>query len=714
VELRLTGFRELSLLSIFTNLDALGAQSAISSSTKSISTAMQRLSTGKQLNSAADDAAGIAIYNSMNSQIMSYAAALNNIHQVVGINNQMSGDLQNINNILIEMKNLALSSASSTSSQTDRNNNQALYTQYRAQIDSIANSSTFNNNNLLNGSMGLANFQVGINADSTFKESLPNALSTNLGVVAPIGLSSSGSSTNPIALGDLVINGYSVPASQATSDNLSFALNSGSSIAKATAINSISSNSGVSASVGANLVSGTSVVSSATASSGSIALNGQTISINQSTTNSLAANRQLVVSSINASKGLTGVIAIDSGDSAHGIYLQSNDGRNITISYDGNLTPANTGLANSGTYSGGITLRSTNGNPMVISSSSSGNISDVGFNPGVYSASSAIFTTAKRNGSTAAPITLTGNDLVINGYAISAPQASSDTSTQPTTTSATKVASAISLAAAINALSNTTNVTAVADPNVLTGIGFQAGNVDSIFLNGSTINANLTSASTVNNVVSLLNQKVGLTGVSASSNGSGITLTASDGRTISIGASYQGGVVDGATLGMSNLLGQTAPLATSDNAISFVSTVTLSSTTPFMVNSGGAGNSNFTALGFKNGTFGASSDIVTLAKQNIQTQSSAKNAINVINSAINWVSNQQAAIGGVLNSMDYQASFLNDSKMNLQISENSLVGTDFAQTTTQLAKSQIIQQAATAMLAQANVSSQLVLTLLKH
>ena len=52
--------------------------------------------------------------------------------------------------------------------------------------------------------------------------------------------------------------------------------------------------------------------------------------------------------------------------------------------------------------------------------------------------------------------------------------------------------------------------------------------------------------------------------------------------------------------------------------------------------------------------------------------------------------------------------------MNLQISENNLVATDYAQTTTQLAKSQIIQQAATAMLAQANVSSQLVLSLLKH
>ena len=257
-------------------------------------------------------------------------------------------------------------------------------------------------------------------------------------------------------------------------------------------------------------------------------------------------------------------------------------------------------------------------------------------------------------------------------------------------------------------------MTAVANSNVLVGTGFQAGNVDSVYLNGVTIAANLTTSSSIGSVVTLLNQKTGQTGVSASSNGSGVSLAASDGRTISIGASYQGAAVDGATLGMSNVLGSTAPLASADTAMSYISSVTLSSSSAFSVSSGSAGNGNFTALGFKNGSFGASTDIVTLAKQNIQTQSGAKNALNVINAAMTYVANQQAAVGGVLNSMDYQSSYLTSSTMNLQMSESNLVATDYAQTTTQLAKSQIIQQASTAMLAQANVSSQLVLSLLKH
>ncbi len=105
---------------------------------------------------------------------------------------------------------------------------------------------------------------------------------------------------------------------------------------------------------------------------------------------------------------------------------------------------------------------------------------------------------------------------------------------------------------------------------------------------------------------------------------------------------------------------------------------------------------------------------MTLAKQDISTQSGAKNALNVINAAMTWVSNQQSAVGGVLNAMDYQTSYLSNTRDNLTASVSSLAGTDYAQTTTELAKSQIIQQAATAMLAQANVSSQLVLSLLKH
>ena len=122
-------------------------------------------------------------------------------------------------------------------------------------------------------------------------------------------------------------------------------------------------------------------------------------------------------------------------------------------------------------------------------------MSNVGLNAGTYSSSSAMYSTMKRAGSVVAPLTMSANDVVINGLAVSAPLAISDTSTQATTTSATKASSAIAMASAINAVSSSTHVTAVANPNVVVGTGFQAGNVDSIYLNGVTIGVNLSSTS---------------------------------------------------------------------------------------------------------------------------------------------------------------------------------------------------------------------------
>jgi len=441
------------------------AQNAISSSSKDVSMAMQRLSTGKRINSAADDSAGLAIYNAMNSQVMSYAAALGNVHQVIAMNSQASSDLQNITNILSSMNALAISSASSSTNTSTKSINQNLFNQYRSQIDSIANSSNYNNLNLLNGSLGATSFQVNTKQGNQISETFPIALSSNLGNLAPVGVSSSTISTSALTYGDLTINGYTVPTSLTTSDNLSYSYKAGSALAKASAINTISSTTGVAASVNPNIVSGSAVTSSNTVA-GTLTLNGQAIAISESSSNSIDINRQAVVSSINAMSAQTGVMAIDSGDSTHGISLQAKDGRNITIAFDTNLSSSNTGLADQGTYAGSITLTSTYGNSINLGSTPSGNIGNSGFSMGNFSAVSAQYSTSKRAGSTSAPLTLTANDLVINGIAIGAPASSYDTATYANASSTT-ASSAISLAAAINAASSSTKVSATANPNVL-------------------------------------------------------------------------------------------------------------------------------------------------------------------------------------------------------------------------------------------------------
>ena len=147
--------------------------------------------------------------------------------------------------------------------------------------------------------------------------------------------------------------------------------------------------------------------------------------------------------------------------------------------------------------------------------------------------------------------------------------------------------------------------------------------------------------------------------------------------------------------------------------MSFISTVTLQSDKSFTVESGSSGNSDFGTLGFVQGTYGGSSDMLNVEHLDVSTQSGAMVAISAIDSAINQVSMQQARAGAYQNRLDAVVNNLTESNQNMSASRSRILDTDYAQETTSLAKSQIISQAATAMLAQANQAGQSVLALLK-
>jgi flagellin len=245
-------------------------------------------------------------------------------------------------------------------------------------------------------------------------------------------------------------------------------------------------------------------------------------------------------------------------------------------------------------------------------------------------------------------------------------------------------------------------------------------NATSIFLNGVTISANITSDTTRADLVNLINLKTGQTGVVASDNGDGLTLVAEDGRTISIGTDKAGvGQVvasAGEAIGMATINGVAAlnmTSASSTGSIAFVASVTLQSDKTFTVASGSSGNSDFGTLGFVQGTYGGSSDMLNVEHLDVSTQSGAMVAISAIDSAINQVSMQQSRAGAYQNRLDAVVNNLTESNQNMSASRSRILDTDYAQETTSLAKSQIISQAATAMLAQANQAGQSVLALLK-
>ena len=718
---------------INTNINALAAQGSLSNVTKKQQTAMERLSTGLRINSAKDDAAGLSITNRMTSQIRGYAVAIRNSNDGISMTQTAEGALGQIGDMLQRMRELAVQSSNGSNSADNRAAIQAEVLQLKNEINNIATKTNHNDIKLLNGSAGDIVLQTGVNTGDTMSLKFESAQAKDLGIGSPLALTSLGKSTTALSRGDILINGVHVDASIAQDDSLSYAGNSGSAIAKAAAINKVSDLTGVVATVGKTVVYGSTQATTAAVVSGTISINGvatSTIAFGSSESTDLA--RSKTVNAINAISAQTGVKALDGGDANHGVILVAEDGRNITVSHSasgilavtGVRTESTTTLATATSYVGTYSLTSVDGSDISLSSRVGGTIANADFYTGTYKANVAQFVSAARAASIAAPTALSGSDIIINGVAVNAAISSDDTATFATTTSATKASSAIATAAAINRVKDLTGVTAKANANILVGTGFATGvststvTATSMFLNGVTISANVTADTTRADLVNLINLKTGQTGVVASDNGDGLTLVAADGRTISLGVDNGGtaGSTAVAAIGMANINGSTAlatSSATTGGAMAFISTVSLESDKAFKIESGSAGNTNFGLLGFIQGTYGGSSDMLNVEHLDVSTQSGAMVAIKAIDSAIDQISLQQSRAGAYQNRLDSVVSNLTESNQNMSASRSRILDTDYAQETTNLAKSQIISQAATAMLAQANQAGQSVLALLK-
>ena len=684
---------------INTNINALIASGAYKTASTAYAQASERISTQLQVNSAKDDPVGLGIANKWAAKIASYAKAVDNINDGITAVNVADSALSDIQTLLTDMYTLATSSASSTNSATLASN-QTLFASYMDDIDSIANNAYYNGTSLLNGDTPTLKVQSGINAGDTTTLTFGSVLSSALGTGDALALTSLGTSTTALASGDLVINGYTVGASLASDDSYSYASASGSAIAKAAAINLISGDTNVVATVGTTDVGGTSMTSYA-AATGSITINGTAIAITLTGTD-YATNRAAVVSAINNYSDQTGVTAVDNYSTALGVSLTASDGRNITVAYS-TLTKLNTGVAAAGTYAGTYSLRSLDQTDIVISSNLGGTLANADLALGTYSANVAQVASKNLGASTSAPTAITTGDMSINGYAIGASFSSDDTASDSTAASSTKVASGIALAAAINRQTTLTGVTATVNPNVVVGTGFVAGTATNIYLNGKTITGG--AFSSIAGVVSLLNTYTGQTGVTASNNGSGVTLTAADGRNISIATTE--GV--GATIGISGISATTAAAAAT-----YRSTVTLTSDSTFTIAAGTNGNTSLETIGFKEGTYGGTTGDYKVSDLDISTATGGSNALTTLADAIDMVSAYQAIVGAQINRMGYQSDYVSNLSTNASTAYGNIMDYNLASETTALAVAQTKQNGALAMLAQANISQDMVAYLLKQ
>jgi flagellin len=151
-------------MTINTNVASLTAQRNLSSSQNSLSTSMQRLSSGLRVNSAKDDAAGLAIAERMAAQTRGLNVAARNANDGISLAQTAEGALGKVGDMLQRMRELAVQSANATNSDDDRKALQAEVGQLRDEIDRVAKNTSFNGKKLLDGSFAAANFQVGSNS----------------------------------------------------------------------------------------------------------------------------------------------------------------------------------------------------------------------------------------------------------------------------------------------------------------------------------------------------------------------------------------------------------------------------------------------------------------------------------------------------------------------------------------------------------------------
>ncbi|MFT4713777.1 MAG: flagellin, partial [Candidatus Azotimanducaceae bacterium] len=382
---------------INTNIASLTAQRNLNQSQSANQTSLERLSSGLRINSAKDDAAGLAISTRFSSQIRGLSVAVRNAGDGISLAQTAEGALGSITDNLQRLRELALQSSNATNSDVDREALNSEAKQLIAEISRTGEQTDFNGTNLLDGNFA-ASFQVGANSGETVSFGIAELTAANLGGGRTAGVSAIGSD-GALSNGDLVINGAVVGPSVASDDTASFENSNASAISKVAAINRASDESGVSAEVLTNIASGSfqnEASGGTAATSGSINLNGVSISLATGDVDD-SADRSGIVAAINARAGETGVIATDSGSRDGGISLEAADGRNITVDFaTGTLSAASTGLTSQETTTGGYTLSATTSGTAVVISESTGDIANSGLVAGTYTANTAAVSTTVR------------------------------------------------------------------------------------------------------------------------------------------------------------------------------------------------------------------------------------------------------------------------------------------------------------------------------
>jgi flagellin len=701
----LSNFRRKVMSVINTNVSSLVAQGALQANSSKLSTAMERLSTGVRINSSKDDAAGLAISTRMDSQIRGLNMAVRNANDGISLMQTTEGSLTEVTNMLQRMRELSVQSVNGANNNTDRNALDAEVQQLKAEIDRIATTTQFNNQNILDGSFKNKQFQIGDKTGSNIAVSIASVKTKDLGLGSGTGVANSLVSqrintTSAVAKGDILINGQQVGAIAANADMEAVikAINENVDNVKASGFNVVTAkNIGNGVTDGTNFTIAVKEMGAATATTFTI---------------SASKNMDELVSNINneAASVVTASLTSDGK-----LQLSNQTGANLTIT--------DTGLgggfvAGPTTFNGFLKLESQDGSPVRVERGNGGLVSPgtnadllaIGFRPTTRDSLTDAYTVVG-DALTTPTTAWSTTELKINGVQMY-------DSNILTTSFQGKLDT-------INSLSSATGVTAsasfyksfdtTATWNGTAGEDYDIA--DKVVINGTSVELK----ASLDLFVAAVNLVTDKTGITASAEGKNLILKGDNVQSVTLSATDTTGIEK--QVGTNIYFGQNDNDAIAERNVTYGS-IKLNSISNSPISIELADTNTSSAHGLFEANVGAadyevntpslsSSGGQSISGLKVSTQASANSAIVAIDKALEGVSNMRANMGAIQNRLEYTISNLTNVSTNTSASRSRILDTDYATETSNLAKAQIISQAATAMLAQANQSAQSVLALLK-
>ena len=608
--------------------------------------ASSKLTSGKRINSAKDDPAGLAIANLLTSQIRENNQSIRNANDGISLTQVADGALSGANDVLQRIRELAVQAGNGTLNDSNRDNIQEEINQLTDQLGDIGKNTRFNGINVFENNTSL-NIQVGFNQSISLELGSFSSSSLTSGLNSASGDLESGrvdAATAGVSAGSISLNGVELGALAAST--------AGQADVKTDLINQVSGQTGVTATA-SNVIQGGSVNANQPITQGiSVTVDGNTTTLGSS------ANLNDFVKDFNLN--VAGAEAKIGSDGSLQIY--NNTGKDITLADNTVGGLGSLGLS-AGNYSGSISLSSANGDDISISTTDTGSIDDLkifGFNQQQGASSLS-------GGQVTGQSISQADGIEINGVALGSVGTSGST------------INASDISQAINNISNETGVTATANTQVEFSADVSALQNNNLTINGVDVFSSF-SGSSLSDVISQVNA-AGIGDITASSNVDGeLVLSSNSGQDINIDNGATALSQNGTAINNNfSQRGEMSLSASNGGEINISSNADISSQSAAISKLGLSD-----VGGFSTNTGG-----------NVATVENSGDLISSIDNLINQVSEARSSLGATQSRFISTISNLSDSMIQSESSRSRIQDADYARSISEFIQARLSQEIST-------------------